>query len=93
MSIIPAIIVAKKSPSKPCFNIMPATIVANAAVGPVMFTLLPPKSEVIKPAIIAVKSPLSGVAPEAIASAMERGNAIIATITPATTSAIISFPL
>ena len=65
---------------------MPATIVANAAVGPVMFTLLPPKNEVTKPAIIAVKSPVSGLAPEAIASAIDSGSAIIATIMPATIS-------
>ena len=40
----------------------------------------------INPAIIAVKSPFSGVTPDEIPSAMDRGNAIIATIIPATTS-------
>ena len=67
-------------------NIIPATIVANAAVGPVILTLLPPKRAATNPAIIAVKSPVSGVAPDAMASAIERGRAIIATIIPAITS-------
>ena len=84
--MIPAIMVARNNPSIPSVKIIPATIVANAAVGPVILTLLPPKSAVTKPAIIAVKSPVSGVAPEAIASAMESGSAIIATIMPATIS-------
>ncbi len=46
--------VAAASPSIPFFATMPATIVANAAVGPAICTLLPPKKEITKPATIAV---------------------------------------
>ena len=58
----------------------------NAPVGPPICTLEPPNSEMKKPATTAVTSPLSGEAPEATAIAMARGNATIATVTPATTS-------
>ena len=56
---------------------------ANAAVGPDILTLLPPKSAITNPATIAVYSPFSGATPDAIASAIDSGNAIIATIIPA----------
>ena len=52
--IIPAMIVATASPSTPLFATIPATIVANAAVGPAICTWLPPKNEITNPAAIAV---------------------------------------
>ena len=85
--------VAKNKPSSPFVLTIVATIVANAAVGPEMFTLLPPKSAIIKPAIIAVYRPCSGLTPEAIANAIESGSAIIATMMPATISLINDFLL
>ena len=47
-------IVAIASPSTPLFATIPATIVANAAVGPAICTWLPPKNEITNPAAIAV---------------------------------------
>ena len=47
---------------------------------------LPPKAEMRKPATTAVTNPLSGVAPEAMASAMASGRATIATVSPSTAS-------
>lgn len=73
-------------PSIPSCATIPATIVANAAVGPAICTLLPPSAEMTKPATIAVKIPASGPTPEASANAIDNGNAIIATIIPAVTS-------
>jgi len=78
--------VATISPSIPSWATIPATIVANAAVGPAICTLLPPSAEMTKPATIAVKIPASGPTPEASAKAIDNGNAIIATIIPAVTS-------
>ena len=74
------------SPSIPSLATMPATIVANAAVGPAICTLLPPSAEMTNPATIAVKIPTSGPTPDASASAIDSGNAIIATMIPAVTS-------
>ena len=74
------------SPSIPSLATMPATIVANAAVGPAICTLLPPSAEITNPATIAVKIPASGPTPDASASAIDSGNAIIATMIPAVTS-------
>ena len=54
ISMIPAMTVAMTSPSKPFAAITPATIVANAAVGPEMLTLLPPRNAMTSPAIAAV---------------------------------------
>ena len=53
-SRIPAIMVATASPSIPLSATIPATIVAKAAVGPAICTLLPPRKEITKPATIAV---------------------------------------
>ena len=64
----------------------PATMVAKAAVGPAICTVLPPKAEMTNPAAMAVYRPCSGDTPEARASAMERGSAMMATITPAVRS-------
>ena len=74
------------SPSIPSWATIPATIVANAAIGPAICTLLPPSAEMTKPATIAVKIPASGHTTEASAKAMDNGNEIIATIIPAVTS-------
>ena len=52
--IMPARSVAMTSPSNPFLATMPATIVANAAVGPAIWTRLPPRKEMTKPAVIAV---------------------------------------
>ena len=46
--------VAAARPSTPLLATMPATIVANAAVGPAICTWLPPKNEITNPAAIAV---------------------------------------
>ena len=54
IKIIPAKIVATTNPSKPFVATIPATMVANAAVGPDTCTSLPPKKEITKPATIAV---------------------------------------
>ena len=54
ISMTPAMSVATISPESPCVATMPATIVANAAVGPDMLTLLPPRKAMTKPATIAV---------------------------------------
>ena len=60
----------------------------NVALGPPIWTRLPPSKEIKKPAIIAVYNPCSGETPEEIANAIESGKAIIATINPAITSLI-----
>ena len=70
-------------PSIPFLATIPATMVANAAVGPAICTLLPPRAEITNPATIAVKISASGPTPEARANAMDSGSAIIATIMPA----------
>ena len=51
---IPAMMVARASPLIPFLATMPATIVAKAAVGPEICTLLPPRAAIRKPATIAV---------------------------------------
>ena len=58
----------------------------KAAVGPPICTLLPPSAEIRKPPMIAVISPVSGGAPEAMAMAMLSGIATIATLIPANRS-------
>jgi len=66
----------------------------KAPVGPPICTLLPPKNEIRKPAIIAVINPFSGDTPEEIPKATDSGNAIIATIIPAIISlTIFSFDI
>lgn len=50
----PARMVAVASPSIPFFMTIPATMVAKAAVGPAICTLLPPKKEMTNPAMMAV---------------------------------------
>ena len=92
MSRMPARMVATARPSMPLRATMPATMVAKAAVGPAICTLLPPTAEIKNPATMAVYRPCSGDTPEARASAIDRGSAMIATMTPAIRS-FISFSL
>ena len=70
----------------PSVATMPATMVANAAVGPEICTREPPRNAIRKPATIAVYKPCSGPTPDAIASAIESGNATMATTMPDTMS-------
>ena len=85
-SSTPAISVAATRPSMPSVATMPATMVANAAVGPEICTREPPSSAIKKPATMAVYKPCSGPTPEAIASAIESGSATMATTMPDTMS-------
>ena len=63
----------------------------KAPVGPPMETLVPPKAEMMNPAITAVKIPASGFTPEAMAKAMASGRATMPTVTPAIRSGAKSF--
>ena len=86
ISRMPAMTVATIRPCSPELATMPATMVANAAVGPAICTLLPPNAEIRKPAMMAVYRPSSGPTPDASASAMESGSAMTATMMPETMS-------
>jgi len=86
-SRMPAINVARTRPSIPYFWTTPYTITTKAPVGPPICTRLPPSTDTRKPAMIAVKRPLSGDTPEAIANAIAKGMAT----TPTTNPAIQSF--
>ena len=66
---------------------MPATMTMNAPVGPPICTLLPPKSEMARPATMAVMMPFSGDTPLAMPNAMASGRATMPTMTPAMRSA------
>ena len=92
-SIIPARTVAIISPDMPYSDTIPKTITMNAPVGPPIRKFDPPKSEVSKPATIAVMRPCCGVTPDAIPNAMARGSAIIPTIIPAIRSEVNFFLL
>ena len=54
----------------------------KAPAGPLILYLLPPNKETINPPMIAVKIPMIGIAPEAIANAIDSGIATIATVSP-----------
>ena len=60
MSRMPARIVATARPSMPLRATMPATMVAKAAVGPAICTLLPPRAEIKNPATMAVYRAMRG---------------------------------
>jgi hypothetical protein len=60
----------------------------NAPVGPPMLTFVPPKAEMRKPAMTAVKIPASGFTPDAIAKAIASGSATMPTVRPAIRSAV-----
>ena len=85
--MMPAITVATARPSMPNWPIMPATMTMNAPVGPPICTLLPPSRETIKPPMMAVIRPFSGVTPLAIPKAMASGRATMPTMMPAMKSA------
>ena len=55
----------------------------KAPVGPPICTELPPSMETMKPPMMAVMSPFSGLTPEAIPKAMASGRATMPTIMPA----------
>ena len=59
----------------------------NAPVGPPICTLLPPSSEMRKPAMMAVTMPFSGETPDAMPKAMASGRATMPTMMPAMRSA------
>ena len=80
--ITPAMKVAVTSPSSPWTATTPATTTMNAPVGPPICTRLPPSAEIRKPATMAVTSPSAGLAPDAMAMAMDSGMATIATVIP-----------
>ena len=67
---------------------MPYTMTMNAPVGPPICTRDPPRAEMMKPAMIAVKMPASGFAPEAMAKAMAKGRAMMPTVMPAMMSVV-----
>lgn len=71
-------------------------MIIKAPVGTPICTLLPPKTEIIRPATIAVNSPFSGETPDAMANAMASGKATIPTTTTDKRSFLIcsvGFPL
>src|SRR3546814_20446811 len=59
------------------------TTTTKAPVGPPIWKRLQPSAEIRKPATTAVTRPLSGVAPDAIASAIASGRATTDTVRPA----------
>ena len=79
----PAMSVAMVRPSRPYFWIIPYMMMMKAPVGPPICTLLPPSSEMMNPATMAVMMPFSGVTPEAIPKAMASGSATMPTMMPA----------
>ena len=80
--------VARISPSTPCAAAVADTRRMKAPAGPPIWKRLPPRSETKKPPTIAVIRPRSGETPEAMAIAMDKGRATIATVRPETTSAL-----
>ena len=60
----------------------------KAPVGPPIWTDEPPRSDTMKPPIMAVIRPVSGDTPLAIPKAMAKGKATMPTITPAMRSAM-----
>ncbi|OPZ75571.1 MAG: hypothetical protein BWY82_00205 [Verrucomicrobia bacterium ADurb.Bin474] len=91
MRMIPAMMVAIIRPLYPCFSTISSTIGMKAAVGPPIWTRLPPSAAIRKPANIAVKIPSAGAGNGvavpagmlAIPSARASGRAISPTVTPA----------
>ena len=86
----PANMVQTTSPAKPKEEATPAMSTTKAPVGPPIWNLLPPSSEIMKPATTAVMSPVAGVmscTPQAMAKAMASGSATTPTVSPAERSA------
>ena len=65
----------------------------KAAVGPVIWTRVPPSSATTTPATMAVYSPCCGATPAATASASDSGSDTAATAAPARRSARKSAPV
>ena len=61
-------------------------ITMNAPVGPPICTLLPPKTDINRPAMMAVTKPSVGPTPEDIPKAIANGIATIPTMMPANVS-------
>ena len=87
----PAIAVASTMPSMPWRSTVEATSTMKAPAGPPTWKRLPPSDEIRKPPTMAVNRPRSGGTPEAMAIAMDSGSATIATVRPATASALSAF--
>ena len=64
----------------------------KAPVGPPIETFVPPRAEIMKPAMTAVKIPAWGGAPEAMAKAIASGNATMPTVMPAIRSDLKAWP-
>ena len=64
----------------------------NAPVGPPMETFVPPRGEMMNPAMTAVKIPACGGTPDAMAKAIASGTATTPTVAPAIRSALKSWP-
>ena len=89
----PAMSVAMVSPLMPNFCMMPYMMMMNAPVGPPICTLLPPNTDMMNPATIAVMMPFSGDTPEAMPKAIASGSATMPTIMPAMMSEVRVFLL
>ena len=85
--ITPAISAQTTSACGPCDKTIGASNGTNAPAGPPICTREPPSSETKKPPMMAVKIPISGFSPDAMASAIASGNATMPTISPAVRSA------
>ncbi len=85
--ITPAISAQTASASGPCAMTMGASNGTNAPAGPPICTREPPSAETKKPPMMAVKMPVSGFRPDAMARAIDRGKATMPTIKPAVKSA------
>ena len=86
----PASSVHITNPLKPKLATTPAIITTKAPVGPPIWNLLPPSSDIINPATTAVTRPVEGVIsehPQAMAKAMASGKATTPTVRPDVRSA------
>ncbi len=79
----PAIMVMGTSPSYPYWMTIAYTMTANVPLGPPICTRLPPSADMMKPPMIAVKMPRSGLTPLAMAKAIASGSETTTTIKPA----------
>ena len=80
--IAPAMNVATCKPAMPYFAVTPDRMAMKAPVGPATCTRVPPNSETARPPRMAVYSPCSGRAPDAIAKAIASGSATTPTMSP-----------
>ena len=80
--MIPANIAITGRDVEPCTIAKEIKIPDSAPVGPIILKWLPPSNAPINPAQRAVMIPCTGVAPEAMAKAKDRGMLIHATVKP-----------